>query len=163
MTGHKPWRDLRAARDPQMSMVIAGDRNATVAALTLRRPWRTGTGKGLRSCVRAVYVTGSAKREKGDPYEREIGTAFALARALRALADALEREAWARVRSLENKAAAEHARHQKAVTRASTPRRLLSAAEIREEYGPEAAALHEQRQRDKVARAAARAAGGGKK
>lgn len=149
---HDVFRDRHELppQGPQLSLAVIGDRNVTSVALTLRLLWRRGAGKSLRSARRAVNVTGSAKREKGDPYEAEIGVAFALARALRNMAAELEHDAWARVRYLENRAAAERVRQVKKQQRAGTVKRLLTTSEIHSLYGPEAAALHEQRQRNKV-------------
>ncbi len=122
-------------KEPRISIFHIEDRNASAAVIKARYGGRRYT------------VTGSAKREKGDAFDATIGGALAIARALRALAAALEANASVSVQQAETakRRAGErlaHRRLERAHRRlASRPgaRALLTLAEIEGKYGPEAA------------------------
>lgn len=116
---------------------VIGDRNATAAEIGLVLPWPGG--HALK-----VTAVGTAKRETGDRHEPEVGTALAMARALRNAADLLEQHATARVRQVEREKYDENCRRE-FKRMLVIPRQGLKASEIREKYGENAAQLHRHR------------------
>jgi hypothetical protein len=138
---------IRGAYDgpdkPEITITVVSDRNATAAAARTRMPWTDGS-------LITLQVTGSSKREKFDQHDQNVGTAFALARALRATAAGLEQAAWKRVGELGRQRTAAEIRAVSRRTRrqnANTHRykRATTSKQIRDAYGDEAAARHEAR------------------
>jgi Domain of unknown function (DUF1876) len=130
---------------PGFDVRIIGDRNATAASVAVRVPW-----PDVR--LLEVQAAGTAKREAGDRHEPETGAALALARALRNVAGELEQLARQRVVYVEKQALREHGRRELQRAMRAMPKPGMRTADIRAEYGDEAAELHKARRAARKAR-----------
>ena len=79
------------------NVTFTQERNVCIAEVE-ERVYSEYEGKPLEFVVRH---TGTSKREPGEPYSAFVGQAFALARALRSMADDLEKSGWDELRGLE--------------------------------------------------------------